>query len=230
MPTFTKKLNLRKPEESDYYNEQTEQAENWQKIDDYAEQMDNDKLDKGGYEGTGLDLNNLIFGNTGITKVRNIQDIGTKVKGEIYWDNSVTPKVPYLCVKTTEDITPTSNFVAADNKNLAKDVYEETFSIEIGNPVQYELKFRKVGKIVNVFCTTKGGSITTIFDKCVIPENFRPLLSTYITYPCVSGTPYIHIASDGKLSSYDNGATMHTLQSITSYFMTQSYIAANNLV
>lgn len=51
MPTFTEVLNLRKPEENDYYNEQTEQTENWQKIDDYAKQTNNDKLDKGTYSG-----------------------------------------------------------------------------------------------------------------------------------------------------------------------------------
>lgn len=47
MPTFTEVLNLRKPEENDFYNEQTEQAENWQKVDDYAKQTNNNKLDKG---------------------------------------------------------------------------------------------------------------------------------------------------------------------------------------
>lgn len=50
MPTFTKVLNLRKPEENDYYNEQTEQAENWQKVDDYAEKMNKKVI----YEVTGI--------------------------------------------------------------------------------------------------------------------------------------------------------------------------------
>lgn len=57
MPTFTEVLNLRKPEENDFYNEQTEQAENWQKVDDYAKQTNNNKLDKGTYSGNASDLN-----------------------------------------------------------------------------------------------------------------------------------------------------------------------------
>ena len=213
MGILTNFLKLLKPEPNDFVDVTKHISENYDKLDENAKET-----------------NNLIFGNTGITKVRNIQDTGTKTKGSIYWDNSVTPKVPYLCVKTTEDITPTSNFITADNKNLAKNSFEETFSIEIGNPIQYELKFRKVGKIVNVFCTTRGGSINTVFDTYVVPENFRPLFNTYITYPCVSGTPYIKITPDGSTVSRDNDATMHTLQSTTSYFMTQSYIAVNNLV
>lgn len=209
---LTNFLKLLKPEPSDFVDAVKHISENYDKLDDYAKET-----------------NNLIFGNTGITKVRNIQDIGTKIKGEIYWDNSVTPKVPYLCVKTTEDITPTSNFIAADNKNLAKDVYEETFRIEIGNPVQHELTFKKTGKIIVVYCVTRGGSIDKLFSTYTLPENFRPSANTYITYPCVSGTPYVKISPDGSMDSRDNGATMHTLQSTTSYFITQVYISVNNI-
>ena len=212
MGILTNFLKLLKPEPNDFVDVTKHISENYDKLDENAKET-----------------NNLIFGNTGITKVRNIQDIGTKVKGEIYWDNSVTPKVPYLCVKTTEDITPTSNFIAADNKNLAKDVYEETFIIEIGNPVQHELTFRKVGKVIIVFCNTRGGTINAVLDTYVVPENFRPSANTYITYSCISGNPYIKIGPDGKLSSRDNGAIMHTLQSTTSYFITQVYISVKNI-
>ncbi len=172
-------------------------------------------------------LDTSIF--TGSESTGNIQDTGTKTKGSIYWDNSVSPKVPYLCVNTTTDITPTSNFIAADNNNLAKNGYEETFRIEIGNPVQHELTFRKVGKLVSVGCVTKGSSINGVFSGYTLPENFRPSVNSYITYPCVSGTPYIGISPDGKISSTDNGATMHVLQSSTSYFISQVYVAANSI-
>ena len=191
----------------------------WDKIDIFAEEIEENVEN----------VFTLLKGNTGIAQVKNIEELGTKIKGEIYWDNSVTPKVPYLCVKTTEDITPTSNFITADNKNLAKDVYEETFIIEIGNPVQHELTFRKVGKVIIVFCNTRGGSINAVLDTYVVPENFRPSANTYITYSCISGNPYIKIGPDGKLSSRDNGATMHTLQSTTSYFITQVYISVTNI-
>ena len=172
-------------------------------------------------------LDTSIF--TGSESTGNIQDTGTKTKGSIYWDNSVSPKVPYLCVNTTTDITPTSNFIAADNNNLAKNGYEETFRIEIGNPVQHELTFRKIGKIIVVFCVTRGGSINGVFSGNILPENFRPSVNSYITYPCVSGTPYVRILPDGTITSEDNGATMHTLPSSTSYFITQVYISVNNI-
>lgn len=67
MPTFTEVLNLRKPEENDYYNEQTEQAENWQKVDDYAKQTNNNKLDKGTYSGKASDLKTEIDGKVSKT-------------------------------------------------------------------------------------------------------------------------------------------------------------------
>lgn len=172
-------------------------------------------------------LDTSIF--TGSESTGNIQDPGTKTKGSIYWDNSVTPKVPYLCVNTTTDITPTSNFIAADNKSLGALGYFETYNIIVGSNNQHELTFRKIGRIVSVGCVTKGGSISGVFSGNILPENFRPSVNSYITYPCVSGTPYIGISPDGTITSADNGATMHTLQSSTSYFMSQIYITGNNL-
>lgn len=213
MGILTNFLKLLKPEPNDFIDVTKHISENYDKLDENAKET-----------------NNLIFGNTGITKVRNIQDTGTKTKGSIYWDNSVSPKVPYLCVNTTTDITPTSNFIAADNNNLAKNGYEETFRIQIGNPVQHELTFRKIGKIIVVFCITRGGSISGVFSGNILPENFRPSVNSYITYPCVSGTPYVGISPVGTITSEDNGATMHTLQSSTSYFISQIYITANKLI
>lgn len=40
MGIVTKFLRLLKPEENDYYNSQTEQAENWEKVDNWAEELD----------------------------------------------------------------------------------------------------------------------------------------------------------------------------------------------
>lgn len=175
------------------------------------------------------DNTNLIQANMGNGGMKFIQTPGQKTKGEIYYDQDASPHKPYLCVKDNEDMVPTSKFVASDNKNIAKNSYEETFVISIGNPVQNELTLRKVGKVVVAFCNTRGGSINAVFDTYVIPENFRPTANTYITYPCVSGNPYIKIGPDGTLSSIDNGATMHPLQSQTSYFSTQSYVSAESI-
>lgn len=38
MGVLTKVLKLLKPSENDYYNQQTEQTENWDKIDKFAEE------------------------------------------------------------------------------------------------------------------------------------------------------------------------------------------------
>lgn len=46
MGVLTKFLKLLKPEEHDYYNAITEQAENWQKIDEWAEKVDEDVVKK----------------------------------------------------------------------------------------------------------------------------------------------------------------------------------------
>lgn len=75
MPTFTEILNLRKPEENDYYNEQTEQSENWQKVDDYAKQTNNNKLDKGTYPGDAGTLKKEIDGKVSKT--------GDELKGNL---------------------------------------------------------------------------------------------------------------------------------------------------
>lgn len=172
MPTFTKKLNLRKPEETDYYNERTEQAENWQKIDDYAEQIDSDKLDRGGYEGTGLDLNNLILGNTGITQVMNIEDLGTKIKGNIYWDNSVIPKIPYLCLNSTLDITPTSNFIAADNRSLAEHNVYEYIDFSNAHANLNKASLEVYGKLCVLSAEILTGTANTLVLGDVIPAGY----------------------------------------------------------
>lgn len=46
MGVLTKFLKLLKPEENDYYNAITEQAENWQKIDEWAEKVDENVVKK----------------------------------------------------------------------------------------------------------------------------------------------------------------------------------------
>lgn len=220
MPTFTEVLNLRKPEENDYYNEQTEQAENWQKVDDFAKVTNNNKLDKGTYPGKASDLkteidnlnsnkydktggkitgiveivgtsnnnvarvnfsdensvlgyigvinsptggqkhigifdfkNNTFFrlyedgttaiagnnldtenkevirgmneiynlekGIVGAATINYIQTPGQKIYNQVYFDNSVYPPTPYVCVNPNTDTTPTSNFLLATNANIS---------------------------------------------------------------------------------------------------------------
>ena len=63
---------------------------------------------------------NLILGNTGSEGIEFIQDIGTKIIGRIYFDIDVTPYTPYYCISTNTDVTVTSNFITASNKDLAR--------------------------------------------------------------------------------------------------------------
>lgn len=60
----------------------------------------------------------LIKGNTGITTIKYIQDQGSKISGEIYWDKDVNPIVPYYCLTDTDSIVVTSDFVMVSNKAL----------------------------------------------------------------------------------------------------------------
>nr|DAW12740.1 MAG TPA: tail-collar fiber protein [Caudoviricetes sp.] len=60
----------------------------------------------------------LIKGNTGITTIKYIQDQGSKISGEIYWDKDVNPIVPYYCLTDTDSIVVTSDFMMVSNKAL----------------------------------------------------------------------------------------------------------------
>lgn len=121
MPTFTKVLNLRKPEENDFYNEQTEQAENWQKVDDYAEEINNNKLDKGTYPGKADDLKTEIDLNLvkilGLEFGGELNNNNLKQAGKAYWDN--INKSIYKClVDNTLNYADASYFEAISNDDL----------------------------------------------------------------------------------------------------------------
>jgi hypothetical protein len=330
MPTFTEVLNLRKPEENDFYNEQTEQSENWQKVDDYAKETNNNKLDKGTYPGTASDLKtdidgkldkyqnvidekinyddiaadgfyiargtaqggiNAPFDNQALVQVfrfsgyvrqeavsyysagqtacrifsynvKNtpwvynynaenlkpteivttfakgnvglygnisyIQTAGTKTAGNLYYDNSSTPAKPYLCVNTTTDVTPTSNFISANNAELTnriKTITEQSSTLVTSTNGYTTLNFIKIGRVVQVYISTKGGSISNQFTT-VLPANMRPASTVYLGAPSISGSPFITIDSTGVINANDNYATMHTVGTYaTTYFLTQNYIS-----
>lgn len=121
MPTFTDVLNLRKPEENDYYNEQTEQSENWQKIDDYAKQTNNNKLDKGTYPKTAGDLKaeidfNLIK-NLGLDYGGELNNSNLKEAEKAYWDN--TTRSIYKClVDNNLNYPEATKYIAISNDDL----------------------------------------------------------------------------------------------------------------
>lgn len=105
MGTKTTRLDLLKPSENDYYNQQTEQADNWQKVDDYAVYTDRDK--------------NAIWG--GLDGGGFIQDPAiTKIPGKRYIDN--VDNKAYICnigrgtsdIGTNANINTTQNYAACN--------------------------------------------------------------------------------------------------------------------
>lgn len=168
-------------------------------------------------------------GNTGIsTTVYYIQDNRTKYPGFIYLDRSVSPNVPYRCLTENNDVTPTSNFMPADNNNIARILNEtrkETSYTLTSNSGNFNLVFIKIGRIVTVYITTTGDTINSELNNKILPERFKPSTNTFLGFPAINGSPYINIQTTGVLRSYDNGATMHTKTTTTQYNLTQSYIA-----
>ena len=62
---------------------------------------------------------NLEKGIAGATTINYIQTPGQKIYNQIYFDKSVNPPTPYVCVIANTDITPTSNFILSTNANIS---------------------------------------------------------------------------------------------------------------
>ncbi|WP_338948167.1 hypothetical protein [Fusobacterium varium] len=176
MPTFTEVLNLRKPEENDYYNEQTEQAENWQKIDDYAKQTNNNKLDKGTYPGdagtlkTEIDLNLVKI--LGLEYGGELNNSNLKQKDKSYFDSGTG--TIYKCLEDNNLNYPeTTKYEAISNNNLLLKLNplfyynKQTFSYH-----GLDVTIERMGKIcilsiLSYTPNTKNGQIYNFPDWCV---------------------------------------------------------------
>lgn len=169
-------------------------------------------------------------GNVGLSgSIRYIQTAGTKTAGNLYYDNSSTPAKPYLCVNTTTDVTPTSNFISANNAELTnriKTITEQSSVLVTSTNGHTTLNFIKIGRVVQIYISTRGGSIVNQFS-AGLPTGMRPSSAIYLGFPSVSGSPYLVINANGTIAAADNGATMHTVTSTTTYSFSQSYISAN---
>lgn len=169
-------------------------------------------------------------GNVGLYgNISYIQTAGTKTAGNLYYDNSSTPAKPYLCVNTTTDVTPTSNFISANNAELTnriKTITEQSSVLVTSTNGYTTLNFIKIGRVVQIYISTRGGSIVNQFS-AVLPTGMRPSSAIYLGFPSVSGSPYLVINANGTIAAADNGATMHTVTSTTTYSFSQSYISAN---
>ena len=71
----------------------------------------------------------------------------------------------------------------------------------------------------------KGGIVDAVLPTGTIPEAFRGEYTVYLSAPCITGSPYIAIKTDGGVEFRINGATFQAAISTTSYFLTQIYIS-----
>lgn len=62
---------------------------------------------------------NLEKGIVGATTINYIQTPGQKIYNQVYFDKSVNPPTPYICINGNTDTTPTSNFILATNANIS---------------------------------------------------------------------------------------------------------------
>ena len=71
----------------------------------------------------------------------------------------------------------------------------------------------------------KGGVVDAVLPTETIPEAFRGEYTIYVSAPCITGSPYIAIKTNGGVDFRINGATFQNSISTTTYFLTQSYIS-----
>ncbi len=71
----------------------------------------------------------------------------------------------------------------------------------------------------------QGGVSNANLPVGTIPLYFRGEYTTYLTVPCITGSPYISLKTDGSVEFRLNDATFQILTTNTSYFLTQSYFS-----
>ena len=83
----------------------------------------------------------------------------------------------------------------------------------------------KFGKIIMCVVQHQGGAFNAGLPVGTIPLDFRGEYTTYLTVPCITGSPYIALRTDGSVEFRLNDATFQNLTTNTSYFLTQSYFS-----
>ena len=83
----------------------------------------------------------------------------------------------------------------------------------------------KFGKTIMCVVQHQGGTFNAGLPIGTIPLDFRGEYTTYLTVPCITGSPYIALRTDGSVEFRLNDATFQNLTTNTSYFLTQSYFS-----
>lgn len=131
MGTNTTKLGLLKPSENDFYNQQTEQADNWEKVDKFADDIQKN-----------VDFN--LLATLGIEYGGILNNTNAKVAGKAYYDT--TGKKLYKCIiNTSINYADAGFFEAISNndllneiKNIQKNKWVHQFSIFGSDTGRYE--------------------------------------------------------------------------------------------
>lgn len=71
----------------------------------------------------------------------------------------------------------------------------------------------------------KGQIVDAALPKETIPEAFRGEYTVYLSAPCITGSPYIALKTDGGVEFRINGATFQVSTNATTYFLAQSYFS-----
>ena len=98
----------------------------------------------------------------------------------------------------------------------------DTFSFTLGGVSVFLKKF---GKIIMCTIQHQGGIFNADLPSKTVPGTFRGEYSIYLSVPCITGSPYIALSTDGGIQFRINGATFQALTIDTTYFLTQSYIS-----
>lgn len=219
MPTFTKNLGLTKPDENDFYNQQTEQCENWDKLDEWSEEVDKKTVGATssvpGIVKYGTDSSTALEGHRmaqslGVGKFGgDVQTAGTKKVGYAYW--CTVNKDMYICkVENSLNYIDAAYFEAFSNNallgklnNLEK---QEAITItpnSIFSISSTSIRAVKIGRIVYLYIhdiSIKTGDISKNTAIFTAPQGFKPIETVEATT-----SNHIHLANIDRASIGSDG-------------------------
>ena len=154
-----------------------------------------------------------------------LNNSNTKKANKVYYDTQ--NKSYFKCLNDNVLNYADSNYYEGiSNNNLLLKLQnltnENQFRFEIGNVAVTLTKF---GKIIMCVVQHQGGVSNANLPVGTIPLYFRGEYTTYLTVPCITGSPYIALRTNGSIEFRINDATFQTLTTNTSYFLTQSYFS-----
>ncbi|WP_306583762.1 hypothetical protein [Fusobacterium ulcerans] len=154
-----------------------------------------------------------------------LNNSNTKTINTIYYDTQ--NKSFFKCFQENTLNYADSNYYEGISNNdlllkLQNLTNENRFQFEIGGIAVVLTKF---GKIVMCIVQHKGQIVDATLPKETIPEAFRGEYTVYLSAPCITGSPYIALKTDGGVELRINGATFQVSTNATTYFLTQSYFS-----